>query len=204
MKYSMRNRIFLIKKDFFFTLKEHKWGVISCSVLLVAGVALGVFIGSDIGEKETPFAMFASLFGLEYSPFGYLMPDFFRFLLFSVLCSLAFFLPMPMIYPAISLLFFGKYFGEAAYVCFLSDPVIPAILTIVLIHIPLLLVGGAMLISITIKARGSRMECGADPSCKSIKREIFYVLSMIVAYFIILFLLYVVICGVIYLIMIAL
>lgn len=204
MKYSLRNHIFLIKRDFISTLKEHKWGVISGIFLLIGGIVLGIYIGSDVGEKETPFGMFASLFGLEYSPFGYLVPDFLRFLLFAALCFLAFLLPAPMLYPAVAILFFGKYFGEAAYVCFLSDPVIPAILNILLIYIPLLIIGGAMLISVTIKARASRVESGADPCRKSIKRELFYVLTLLLAYFVILFLLDVVICGVIYLVVIAL
>ena len=204
MRYSVQNRFFLLRKDFFSTLKTHKWGVVSGAFLLVVGVALGIFIGSDVGEKEAPFGMFASLFGLDYSPFGYLMPDFLRFLFFSALCSLAFFFPAPMLYPAVALIFFGKYFGEAAYVCFLSDPLIPASLNIILIHIPLLLMGGAMLISVTIKARYSRIECGADLCLKSIKRHMFYLLTLLLAYFMILLLLYVAICGVIYLVMIAL
>ena len=185
-------------------IREHKAGVISGLVLLLLGTILGIYIGSDVGEMQSPFGIFASLFALEFSPFSFLVPDFLRFLLFSVLSAMSFFLPLPMLYPAIALLFFGKYFGELAYVCFFSDPTIPAILSILLVYLPLLFIGGSMLLSIAIKARTSRIQSGVDPCRKSVKGEISHVLILLAAYFVMLFAIYVVLCGAIYLIMIAL
>lgn len=204
MRYSLRDRFFLLKKDFFTTLSAHKGGVFSGLALLLLGVAVGIYIGSDVGEMEPPFCIFASLFCLKFSPFSFLMPDFLRFLLFSLLSALSFFLPLPMLYPAIAIFFFGKYFGELACVCFFSDPIIPAILSILLVYLPLLVIGGSMLLSIAIKARSSRIKSGVDPCRKSVKGELLYVLTLLAAYFVLLFAIYVLLCGAIYLILIAL
>ena len=171
---------------------------------LIAGVALGVYIGIRVGEKEAPFGMFANLFHLNFAPFSHIGPDLLRFFLFSLLTALAFFLPYPAIYPAIALLFFGKYFGQLTCVVFLTDSFLSALLSALLLYIPLLLIGGWLLFRLSLHGSEFRLSNGVDRCRGTIKRVGICLLKALIAYFFALFFLYVILCGLIYLIVIAL
>ena len=204
MRYSVNNRLFLLKNHFISTMREHRKKCIGEIILLLVGVALGIYIGVKVGAKETPFGFFARLFRLEYTPFRSLFPDFLRFLLFAAIASLAFFLPFPTIYPASALFFFGKYFGEIACVCMISDSIVSSLLSILIIYLPLLLIGSVLILYIAQYAKESRILCGSDPCRKSIWKMLFHAMICIGIYLVVLFLLYVIICGLVYLIVFAL
>ena len=153
MKNLVKSHLFLLKKDFFIALSQNKRTIASSAVVLALGVAFGVYIGVKVGEKPTPFGVFSSLFHLEFKPFSYIVPDFLRFLLFLGVTALAFFMPLPALYPAVALFFFGKHFGEIACVCFLSDPVFSAVFSIILIYLPLLVVGWGLILSLSLRAK---------------------------------------------------
>jgi len=204
MKYTLKSRFFLLKKDISSAIRANRKGVILGTILLLLGVALGIYIGVNIGEKTSPFGIFSALFNLEFAPFSYLLPDFLRFFLFSGLATLAYFLPLPMIYPTIAIFFFGKYFGELACVCFLSDSLFSAILSTLIVYLPLLLIGEAILLAIAIRASSMRLFKGTDRCRTTAKRDVMISLLYLFLYFAVLFILYVLVCGAIYLIMIAL
>ena len=168
------------------------------------GICIGIYVGIKVGEKDTPFGIFACLFGLRFAPFTFLTPDFLRFLLFSIIASLSFFLPCPSLYPAVSLILFGKYFGELACVVFLTDSILSMVLSVLVVYLPLLLVGGSMILFIALKAKNARIRCGASPCLRSVKNELWCLGGCLGIYFTLLFLIYVVVCGVIYLLLIAL
>ena len=204
MSYSVKNRLFLLKRDAFDLLKRERKGMILGFVILFCGVALGVYIGVRIGAKEAPFGVFASLFHLEFAPFGYLGRDFLRFFLFFILASLCYFLPMPFIYPALALFFFGKHFGEVACVCFQSDTLLAAALSVILVYLPMLLFGGMLLLLLAHRAKLYRMRQGAYLCLQKGKSEALFILKLLFAYFSALFLIYVLLCGALYLLVIAL
>ena len=193
-----------MKRDIISAFRSNRKGILLGFSVLLCGVVLGIYIGVNVGKKEAPFGVFAALFHLQFSPFSYLVPDFLRFFLFGVLTLLSFFLPLPFVYPAIALFFFGKYFGEISCVCFLSDTVIAAVLSIAVVYLPLLLVGGGLLLLIALRAREFRLPSGADLCPKNVMKEVFFLLKLLLAYFVCLFLLYVIICGTLYLLVIAL
>ena len=81
MSSAIKYRIFLFKTDFRSCLREERKKLFAAMFWLLAGVALGVYIGIRIGGKESPFGMFAELFHLHFAPFSHVGPDFLRFLL---------------------------------------------------------------------------------------------------------------------------
>ena len=200
----LADRLFLLRSDFLRSLKEERKRLCFYGVFLLAGVILGVFIGIKIGEKESPFGIFALLFHMDFAPFGHLLPDFLRFLFFAVFAGLSYFLPCPKLYPLLSMIFFGKYFGQFACLAFLSDSLIAAFFSLFLVYLPLLVVGGFLLFSIAIYGEDSRLCRGADVCHRSLKRFFHRILLSIVCYFSLLFILYVLLCGTLYLIVISL
>lgn len=203
MKQYCKNRFFLLKKDISAALQRNRKGVIVGVIILLLGVVFGIYIAMNVGEQESPFGVFAALFSLKYTPFKYLIFDFLRFFLFLILASLAFFLPFPSIYPAVALLFFAKHFGEISCVVILSDSLPSAILSILIIYIPLLLSGGTFLIALSIHASEYRLVSGCDPCRHTVRGEIILILSLLLLYLLVLFAIHVIVCGVLYLIMIA-
>ncbi len=204
MKNPVKSRLFLWKRDLFTACRRNRNSILAWSLVLLFGVGLGIYIGLTVGEKESPFGVFAALFNLEFAPFDYLVPDLLRFLAFSILSMLALFLPLPVLYPTLSLFLFGKHFGEIACVCFLSDGLPAALLSLFVIYLPLLLFGGSLLIFVAHRAKLSRLRYGGSWCQKAIKREILFWLKVHFAYFLVLLLLYVIVCGILYLFVIAL
>ncbi len=204
MKYGLRSRFYYLKLDLKESIKHNKRRLIALYGWLLAGMAIGIYIGVKIGEKNAPFGMFSELFHLKYEPFSHVWPDFLRFFLFAFLCALCYFLPFPTIYPALAALFFGKYFGQLACVVFLTDSLIASLLSCVLLYIPLLIVGGWLLFRISLKCGEFRLCNGTDPCKNSLKRAGATLLLSLIMYLLLLFLLYVMLCGLIYLIVIAL
>ena len=204
MKYSVKNRLFLLKRDILERWRQERKGLLLGYAILLCGVALGVYIGVKIGAKNPPFGVFAKLFHMEFSPFSYLGYDFLRFLLFCIFASLCFVLPVPLVYPGLALFFFGKYFGEVVCVCFQSDAFVAAMLSAVVIHLPSALLGGTLVLLIAQRAKRYRLSNGADLCIRRIKIEVFFFLKIVLAYFSFLFLLYVVFCGALYFLVIAL
>ena len=204
MSSAIKYRIFLFLTDFRSCLREERKKLFAAMFWLLAGVALGIYIGIRIGGKESPFGMFAELFHLHFAPFSHVGPDFLRFLLFSVVVALSFFLPHPAIYPAVAIFFFGKYFGQLACVVFLSDPILSALFSVLFLYLPLLLIGGWLLFRLSLHGVEFRLCNGAD-CCKGTWKRIFVcLLKSVVPYLFCVIFLYLIICGVIYLIVIAL
>ena len=204
MKYSLGSRLFLFKRDVSFMMGEHRNEVIGGAVFLLFGVGFGIYIGAKVGAKDAPFGIFANLFCLNYAPFSFIVPDFLRFLLFSVVSALSFLLPLPSIYPVVALFFFGKYFGELACVCFLSDSFLAFLLSVLIVYLPLLFFGGSGILLIGLFGKGSRILNGGDPCLKGIVRELIRLGICLAVYFALLFFIYVILCGALYLMMIAL
>ncbi len=204
MKYTLKDRLFLFKKDVGFAVKQNKSQIIYYLVMLLLGVALGVYIGVKVGAKETPFGVFAALFHLKYAPFSYLVPDLLRFFLFLTVSILACYLPIPKLYPTISLLFVGKYFGEIACVCFQSDSLLSFVLSVAIVYLPLLFCAGVLLTVVALRSISVRLAVGADRCVNTAKKTLFFSLKIFLVYLLILFVIYVVLCGVLYLVMIAL
>ena len=204
MEHSVKNGLFLLKKDLFAAFRQRRPHVLAWAGALFVGVALGIYIGVYVGEKEQPFGVFAALFNLEFAPFHYLVPDFLRFLLFSLLVFAAIFLPPAPLYPALALFFFGKHFGEISCVCFQSDSLPSALLSILLVYLPLLLFGGLLLIYLAQRAMGNKNRSIGVFCPQAIRGEALLWLKIHLLYFAVLFLLYVVLCGALYLFAIAL
>lgn len=203
MKCNLKNRIFLIGKDIIREIREDKKRILFFGVFLLLGILLGVYIGIKIGESDPPYSVFAKLFRLDFSPFSYIASGFFRFLLYAIFAALAYFLPIPWIYPAVSIFLFGKYFAQLACIAFLSDSIFAAILSLVLIYLPLLLFGWLLLLRLTSNALESRLCNGPDPCKRSLKSAFICFLTAMILYLLALFLLHLILCGLIYLIAIA-
>ena len=203
MRYGIKNRFFLLKNDLLSAIDENRKPILTASILLVCGIALGAFIATKTQGVEPPFGVIAHLFRLEFHPFGYLVSDLIRFLLLSVLASLSFFLPLFHIYPAVAIIFFGKYCGQVACTVLFCDSRISAILGILLIYLPLAIIGGALLLCIWIRARQFRLCRGADSCMRVLGEHALFWVNIALLYVIFLFLIYVLLCGTFYLIVVA-
>jgi len=203
MNCSFRHKCFLVKRDFCESVKNHWQLFLHAVIVTMIGIGVGVYIGIRIGERETPFSIFAGLFHLNYQPFSYLLPDLFRFILYTAIASLAFFLPLPIIYPTLAYFFFGKYFGQAACISFLSDSVAAATLSLAIIYLPFVMIGTILFFFVTLKTSEFRLCKGADFHKYSLSKVVICLLKPIALYFFSIFLIYVPICGIIYLLVIA-
>ena len=203
MKCSLKSRFYLYKTDLSACIRENRKGLIIKTFFLFLGFAVGIYVGYKIGEMESPYGVFASIFHFDYSPTSWLITDFLRFFLFALLCLLDFFLPPYALYSAISLFFFGKYYGQAVCLSFQSDGFPSACLSLFLVYLPLLLIGGALLMRFSLFSAEYRLCRGADTCPRSLKRAAICIGKVLLGYFIALLFIYLVLCGVIYLTVVA-
>lgn len=196
---TLSTKFLLLKTDFFAVFAERKREILLYSILLLLGVALGIYVGVELGGAEEPFGLFARLFRLDYAPFGYILPELLRFSIFSVIASLSYYLPLYPIYPALALLFFGKHFGELSCLVFLSDSLPAAFSTTLFAAIPFLVLGGILLIRIALYATDFRVCDGGFFTPNNLKRTGYILFCSIVIYLLFLLLVYLIFCGLLYL-----
>ena len=199
MKCSPKTRLFLLKTDLVSCARDHRKEFLVKCLFMLLGVGLGVYIGVKIGANEGPFSVFAKLFCLSYTPFSLLFGDLLRLLFYSILTVLGFFLPPCPLYSSAALFLLGKYYGELACLSFLTDSVLAAVLSLILIYLPLLLIGGVVLMRISLYSSDFRLSCGTERGARSFRKTAGIVGKALLVLLLALFLLYVVLCGVIYL-----
>ena len=204
MKCGVKTKFLLWKTDFICFLARNKKEILLYTCILLFGIGFGVFLGIKIGEQDSPFCTIAKLFRAEYSPFSSIFPELLRFSVYCLIAVASFFLPFYPIYAILSLFFFGKHFGEFLCLSFLTDPVFCAILSLLLICIPLILLGAALLLHITLSAREFRL-CNGGFWCKNnLKRAGFFLFRSILIYFALLIIIYLLLCGTLCLLVLAL
>ena len=204
MKTPLKTKILLLRTDFLSAFSKRKPEILGYIIVTILGIAFGVWLGRKIGEAETPFGAFASLFRLSYDPFSYLLPELLRFSIFSLIASLSHYLPFAFVYPVFSLFFFGKHFGEYVYLTFCVDPLLCALPSALLTLLPLLMIGSALLVRIVLLARDLRLCNGGFPCRESLKRTGWCLLLALTIYALALFSVYLVLCGSIYLLLLVL
>ena len=204
MKRSFGTKLLLWKTDFFSVFSDRKKDILLYTITLIIGVGVGVYIGIKLGAQEEPFGVISRIFRLKYTPFSYFLSELLRFSVFAFIAEASFFFPCYPLFPAFSLFFFGKHFAESACLAFLSDSITAAILTTFLTIIPLILVGGILLIRIALFAPDFRV-CDGGFFCKNNLKRFGYILfCSIVVYLILLFAVYLLLCGILYLLIVAL
>ena len=204
MKCELRNRLFLLWKDFRTTIRENKFFLTYSALWLALGVGIGIYIGIRIGESVAPISVFGRLLRGDYSPFRYIARDLLRWCLLSNLVFIGYYLTFPRVFSAIALSFYGKYFGQIACVTFLSDTVVAAVLSMIIVYIPLLILGAFLLFRLVLSMERYRT-CGREtPNGRSLLRLGSFLAIPFVAYTAFLFACYLVVCGSIYLFLIML
>lgn len=201
---SPATKLLLWKTDFLSAFSERKKEILLHLILLILGVGLGVYVGTQIGAKEEPFGVFARIFRSDYAPFYYILRELLRFSIFAVIAALSYFLPCYPLYPTFSLFFFGKHFGELACLAFLSDAVATALPTVLITAIPLLIIGGGLLIRIALLASNFRLCNGGFLRANTLKRAGYILFCSIVIYATLLTIVYLLFCGLFYLLITAL
>ena len=195
---------FLLKNDFKNYLKRNFKFVILAFVSAILGAALGILIACKIGERIAPFSVFARLFRLSYAPFSYVFSYLLRFFLYLLIASFGFFLPFSAVYPLIALFLYGKFIAQNVAAVFLTDSILSSVLSLVLIDLPLFLLGVFLLAFLYEKVCDLKICYGAPFNAKSISEFLLFILKMSAIYFAALILLFVVVCGVFYLCVVAL
>ena len=200
----LSTKLLLWKTDFLTAFSERKKEILLYSIILALGVSLGIYVGTKVGAKESPFGVFAFIFRSNYIPFPYILREALRFSLFAVIAILSYFLPRYPLYPAFSLFFFGKHFGELSCLVFLSDSVAAAVPTVLFTAIPLLIVGAILLIRISLSALDFRVCNGGFLCSNNLKRAGCILLCSVLIYMTVLIFVYLIFCGLFYLLISAL
>lgn len=193
---------FFLKQDLGNYIKENLKSFVISVIFAILGVILGVVVACKIGEQETPYSVFAALFRLSFKPFSYILPCFLRFTFYLIVAALGFFLPMPQCYPCVALFFYGKSIGQTVTFCFLTDALVSAFFSL-LLYLVLFIVGVFILFSTLVKVLEMKICYGACINSKNLFRILLYLLRFLLIYFALLLFLFLICCGVIYLIAIA-
>ena len=204
MKCTLGTKLLLWKTDFLSAFSCRRKEILLHIVIASLGIAFGIYFGVKLGEKAQPFCIFARLFRLEYSPFDEIFSEVLRFSIFALIAALSYFLPCYPLYPVFSLFFFGKHFGEIACICFLADSFASALATLLVILLPTLIVGVGLLSWIALHAQEFRVCNGGFIVKSALKKAAKILLSSLVIYAILLFVLHLVLCGSIYILLVVL
>ena len=197
MKHCLRTQFLLWKTDFFAFFRDRKKDFLIFAGVLTLGVALGVFVGYRLGEQDDPVGVFALIFRSAYHPFSFLFMETLRFAILSGLCILCYFLPIWQIYPTFALLLFGKHIGEVVCLSFLSDSLASCFLSFFFLYLPLLIVGGILLLRIALYEDQYRIANGGFPCKNNVKSALWLYVTTSTVFLILCFLFSVILCDVI-------
>ena len=172
-------------------------------LIAILGAALGVLVALKIGEREAPCSAIANLFCLSYKPFTFVISHFMRFILYLLIASLGFFLPLSALYPAIALFFYGKYIAQIATFAFLTDSIASAVLSLLIVSLPIFIAGVICLFFIYCKAFEWKICHGERFNAANVSRFLPDLAKCLIFYFLALASIFLVICGLIYIVVIA-
>ena len=194
-----RKKLFF-KEDVSRCISENRQALILSLVISLLGIGFGVLVAVKLGERESPYCVFAKLFRLSFRPFSFVFPYFLRFSLFVLLAAVGFFLPFSQAFPILAFFFYAKFIGQTAALCFLTDALVSSLLSLLIIYIPLFAIGFFCLFFLFVRISEMKLCHGIPFDRKSLSSVLRYVLTPIIVYFLTLILLFVFLCGVIYLI----
>ena len=195
---------FLLLNDLKNCVKKNSKLIALSFVLASAGAALGALIACKIGEKAAPYSVFACLFKLSYAPFSFVFSYLLRFFLYLLIASFGFFLPLSAFYPSIALVLYGRSVARNVATAFLTDSIGCSVLSLVFVELPLFLLGVSLFAFTFVKISERKMCRGIALNAKTLTEILPYLLKCLTLYFIALFLIFVVICGATYLLVVVL
>lgn len=198
----MRCTAYFIQKDLFRSVKENGQTLFFTFLFAFAGVALGVYVGVKIEPSPVENGIFACLFRLEYTPFAWSSRFFVRFFPYFLLGYLGYFLLHPWILGGIGVFLFAKYMSELATLCLRFDSLFSALCSLFLIYLPLFLLGVFLFFYLIIDMleKGS---CQVSFTLRRIMQTVGRFFGLLAIYLTICLLLFVAVCGILYLIAVA-
>ena len=198
MKRKCRCSLFFIKKDIIHILTENKRELILTILFSVCGIGLGIYLAVNTSEQIPPISVFSCIFRGEYSPFSLTFRYLIRFIFYFFISTIGFFLVPSWLFSGISILLFSKFWSQLSAVCISFDPLPSAILSILLIYIPLWIFGVYLFFLYYLKIREHRLCSGNKATISLLRSVLSEIFLLILAYFLLLILLFTVLCGIVY------
>lgn len=198
----MRCTAYFIQKDLFRSVKENGQTLLFTFLFAFAGVALGIYVGVKIDPAPAENGIFACLFRLEYTPFAWSWRFFIRFFLYFLLGYLGYFLLHPWLFGGIGVFLFSKYICEIATLCLRCDSLFSALCSLLIVYLPLFLLGVFLFFYLILDMLGQR-SCKASFTRRRIMQTVGRFFGLLAIYFSICLLLFVAVCGILYLIAVA-
>ena len=162
-----------------------------------------MYVAVRIGEKEAPYGIFSLLFRLEFAPFSWIFTYLLRFLLYLLIAAIGFFVSVPWAFVGAAVFLYAKYFGEIIVLCFLTDAIASAVLSLLLAYLPILLLGVFLYFMLFLKANELKM-CGGNPfNGKTLSKTLLFLLRLVLLYFVFCIFIFLAVCGLFYLVIIA-
>ena len=194
---------FYFEKDMAKSIKENASSFVFCWIIACIGLAIGVYVAIKIPTFEPPYGIFSYLFRCEYTPFVWLRIFFLRFLLYFLLASVGYVISAPYVFTTGAIILFSKYIGQVMATCYLTDAAVSAIFSIILIYFPIFVVGIFSFFYLLVDMNALKICGGNGFSLKIMAGAGGYLLKIAFIMFLLLLLLFVALCGVIYLFVVA-
>lgn len=198
MEKSCRLRPYYIHQDIRRTIRENKYFFLVTVLTAVLAVAFGIYLGVNADPRDEINGVISLILRGEYAPFSILWKYFLRFLVYAcVLYIGGIFLSAPL-FGSLSVFFFAKYQAQISTILFRTDALVGAVLSILLVCLPLLIVGTMILFLLTVYL--SEFPAPYKGAClrKTIADSILVFLVSIALYFLSLVLILFVLCGILH------
>ena len=190
-----------MQKDLFRSVKENAQTLFFVFLFAFAGLALGVYVGVKVSPEPSP-CIFLRLYRLEYTPFAWTWDFCVRFLIYFFIAYLGYFFFHPWLLGGIGVFFFAKYISQTATFSLRLDPLFSATCSLILIYLPLILCGVFLFFFLILDMLENRSRC-LPLNAKRIFQTLGRFLGLFAIYFLLCILLFVVLCGILYLVVIA-
>jgi len=203
MEKSCRYGAYYFKQDIHRTIRENRTQTIICIFATVFGIAIGIYFGIKTESNNDITGVLPLILRGEYAPFSIIIKHFLHFLLHSAIVYLGTILLSARIFCFFGILFFAKYQAQIIAVFFCTDPLIGAVLTLLLIHLPIIIVGIGALFYLSINIAPYRTPYGGSCVRYSIFRSLRHLFFALLVFFLLLVLIFFVLCGIIRLLVVA-
>ena len=197
----MRCRAYFIQKDLFRSVKENGQTLFFTFLFAFLGAALGIYVGVKTDPQPEP-GIFVLLFRLEYTPLAWTWHFCLRFFIYFFIAFFGYFFLHPWLLGGAGIFLFAKYISQTATLCIRFDPFFSAICSLVIIYLPLFICGGFLFFYLILDMLDKRSRCAVF-TAKRFFRTFGRFFGLFVLYLLICLLLFVAICGMLYLILIA-
>ena len=189
---------YFLKNDLRRSICENKSLFAVFLVTAFLGAAFGVYVGIKSERPSAPYGVFSCIFYGKYAPFSLIFKEFFRFFLYFCIAFVGGAVLSPVIFGAVGVFFFTKHWSEVATVVLRADAVFGAVLSLILVYIPLLTAGYFLTyLSVLFHRASASPFRGGVCAAKRVFPTLRYAIGTLAVYFLFLILIYFILCGVI-------